>query len=75
MYFQILSRIENNDPAIESNKQLNQAWIDAMNSNKEKDEQIRILQQEVILKPIAVRPSLRRSIACGALVCSALLCG
>ena len=65
MYFRILSRIENNDPAIESNKQLNQAWIDAMNSNKEKDEQIRILQQEVILKPIAVRPSLRRPITCG----------
>ena len=32
---------------IDNNKAIKQAWIDAMQSNKEKDEQIKNLQKEV----------------------------
>ena len=34
-------------PLKDNNKAIKQAWIDAMQSNKEKDEQIRELQKEV----------------------------
>ena len=47
---------------IDNNKAIKQAWIDAMQSNKEKDEQIKNLQKEVKFSTVKMRGNMTNSL-------------